>query len=70
MQRRVFSQWLASAATMATWTGTAQAQTALKEGSDFVRLGANVPVGHSGLKLSPFASQMDYKVVTPDAAQW
>ena len=40
------------------------AQVLHSRGSDFVRLGANVPLGHSGLKLSPFASQMDYKVVT------
>ena len=42
------------------------AQVLHSRGSDFVRLGATLPVGYSGLKLSPFASQMDYKVVTPD----
>ena len=46
MQRRVFSQWLASAVPLSglAWSGTAQAQTALKEGSDFVRLSKPVAV--------------------------
>jgi thiol:disulfide interchange protein DsbA len=40
MQRRVFSQWLASAAPLSavTWGVSAQAQTALKEGTDYTRL--------------------------------
>lgn len=46
MQRRIFSQWLASAVPMAGLThgGLLHAQTALKEGSDFVRLSKPVAV--------------------------
>jgi hemolysin activation/secretion protein len=36
-------------------------------GSDYARLGASLPAGLSGLKVSPYASSMDYKVVVPDA---
>jgi hemolysin activation/secretion protein len=43
------------------------AQLLHSRGSDFARLGASVPVGYSGLKLSPYVSHMDYQVVTPDA---
>ena len=44
MQRRVFSQWLTSAVPLSALatSGVAQAQSALKEGTDFVRL--NKPV--------------------------
>jgi hemolysin activation/secretion protein len=49
------------------WGESLGAQVLHSSGSDFVRLGANVPLGHSGLKLSPFASKMDYRVITPDA---
>ncbi len=51
MQRRVFSQWLASAAplTAMTWGASAHAQTALKEGTDYTRLSkpvaSDVPAG-------------------------
>lgn len=51
MQRRVFSQWLASAAPLSAvaWGASAQAQTALKEGSDFIQLSkpvaSDVPAG-------------------------
>jgi thiol:disulfide interchange protein DsbA len=40
MQRRVFSQWLASAVPLSAvaWGASAQAQTALKEGTDYTRL--------------------------------
>ena len=46
MQRRVFSHWLASAVPLAGLThgGLLHAQTALKEGSDFVRLSKPVAV--------------------------
>lgn len=46
MQRRVFSQWLSSAVplSMGAASGLVQAQTPLKEGSDFVRLGQAVAV--------------------------
>ena len=43
------------------------AQLLHSRGSDFARLGASVPVGYSGLKLSPYVSHMEYQVVTPDA---
>jgi hemolysin activation/secretion protein len=42
------------------------AQLLHSRGSDFARLGASVPVGYSGLKLSPYVSHMEYQVVTPD----
>lgn len=44
MQRRVFSQWLASAVPLsaAAWGASAQAQTALKEGTDYTRLSKTV----------------------------
>jgi hemolysin activation/secretion protein len=45
---------------------TLNAVVAHTQGSDYLRLGANVPVGRSGLKVSPYASHMDYKVITPD----
>jgi thiol:disulfide interchange protein DsbA len=40
MQRRVFSQWLAGAVPLSAvaWGASAQAQTALKEGTDYTRL--------------------------------
>lgn len=46
MQRRVFSQWLTSAVPLTAYiaSGVAQAQTPLKEGSDFLRLSKPVAV--------------------------
>ena len=46
MQRRVFSQWLASAVplTACASTGLVHAQAAIKEGSDYVRLSKPVAV--------------------------
>lgn len=48
------------------WGESLSAQALHSEGSDFIRLGAQVPVGLHGLKLSPYASTMRYEVITPD----
>ena len=43
------------------------AQAFKSEGSDYLRLGAVFPLGYSGLKASVNLSQLDYKIITPDA---
>jgi hemolysin activation/secretion protein len=43
------------------------AQVFKSEGSDYVRLAANAPLGYSGLRGSISVSQLDYNIVTPDA---
>jgi hemolysin activation/secretion protein len=48
------------------WGESFSAQALHSQGSDFIRLGAQVPVGLQGLKLSPYVSTMRYEVITPD----
>ena len=55
------------------WTSPAgfgeayNAQAFKSEGSDFVRWGASAPLGYSGLRGSVNLSQLNYKIITPDA---
>jgi hemolysin activation/secretion protein len=48
------------------WGESLSAQALHSKGSDFYRLGAQVPLGLQGIKLSPYASTMRYEVITPD----
>lgn len=49
------------------WGESFSAQALHSEGSDFLRLGAQLPVGLRGIKLSPHLSTMRYEVITPDS---
>lgn len=55
------------------WTSPAgfgegyNAQAFKSEGSDFVRLGASAPLDYHGLRGSINLSQLNYKIITPDA---
>jgi hemolysin activation/secretion protein len=57
----------------ATWVSPAgygetySAQAFKSEGSDYLRISASAPLGHSGLRGSVSLSQLDYEIVTPDA---
>ena len=57
-----------------TWVSPAgygesySAQAFKSEGAEYLRASASAPLGYSGLRGSVNLSQLDYKVVTPDAA--
>ncbi len=56
-----------------TWNspaGLGESFTALaakSEGSQYVRLGASVPIGNYGWRTSVYATEMKYRIITPDA---
>lgn len=45
---------------------TYSAQAFKSQGSDYLRMGAGAPLGHSGLRANLSLSQLDYQIVTPD----
>lgn len=56
-------KWLSPAG----WGESYNAQALKSEGSDYLRLGASVPLGDGAWKLAGHASKMNYKIITPDA---